>query len=652
MPSAETSNQAVNHAAAQVIQILAGVVKLQDGNPEHLWLAVQMGEIMSPVFATHAISATVVPLQWFVSVPVWENITADDPWIQQHPLKDKARAIFVSRPVPSTSATRVTKSVPGPGPSRPKPKLALKKKLAEGKADKGRGKEVVPPEDVQDVQGRGRTLAIEKRRRDSGSSEPLALLGALQSSFENATPPPATMLKKPKVAEVPLPPPADGLQEDVTSDMNAPEVVPHCDQCIKLSIICHQGYGAARAALKACTRCSRLKLECSCSKIDTAPMLKGQPRHTRSSSHHCPPTQDILMEGEAAAPHAPAYSLLPIATLSPNSHSPDPAQPSLSTTLDPPRESVVPSLQHSMEVYSEGDAMVNDLQVMTLEVMNDNVALLSKWLGLQDTANGVQAELVKLQARCREHSVHSPAEAQFTEYIESPVIWTSDQSLQSSPMKPAQTRRFPALSKPRTRRTTIGDAPDPLAYLQKPIRPMSCPFRPTPLIATQNADICALHNLCSNMEVVQNQVKVLQEESVTQDETLRQAQAQLARQQQATGVLQDTYNALHHCILGHNQPLSPPFPSPVYHANPPYSGNHSMMPVSMGQMQAMESLYFNLPTGASAMGGPSAGNIAGGSGWNGTGGPSAGRSHNQITSSSRTGAHAFGKSASGRGPQN
>ncbi|KAG1753245.1 hypothetical protein EDB19DRAFT_1902902 [Suillus lakei] len=47
-----------------------------------------------------------------------------------------------------------------------------------------------------------------------------------------------------------------------------------------------------------------------------------------------------------------------------------------------------------------------------------------------------------------------PAEAQFTEYVESPVIRTSDQSLQSSPTKPAQTRRFPALSEPRTRRTS------------------------------------------------------------------------------------------------------------------------------------------------------------------------------------------------------
>ncbi|KAG1738721.1 hypothetical protein EDB19DRAFT_1909123 [Suillus lakei] len=80
-------------------------------------------------------------------------------------------------------------------------------------------------------------------------------------------------------------------------------------------------------------------------------------------------------------------------------------------------------------------------------------------------------------SRCREHSVHSPAEAQFTEYVKSPVIRTSDQSLQSSPMKPAQPRHFPALSEPRTRWTTSGPARIPsetrLSYV------LSVPSNPT-----------------------------------------------------------------------------------------------------------------------------------------------------------------------------
>ncbi|KAG1726927.1 hypothetical protein EDB19DRAFT_1914422 [Suillus lakei] len=306
MPSAETSNKALSDTATQVIQILAGMVMLQDSNPQHLGLAVQVGEIMVgisvlapgdilissiplPVFATHSISATVVPLvllsaamemlehldntqQWFVSVLVWENISSDDPQIQQHSLKDKACTILVSRLVPSISTTGVAKSMPGPGPSKPKPKPALKKKLVEGKVDKGKG----------------RTLAIEKRRKDSGSSKPPAPPGDLQSSSGNSAPLLAIFSKKQKVAQDPVPPPADVPQEDITTDMDAPEVVPHCDQCIKLDMV--------------------------------PPGLHSKP-----------------------VPGAQG-------------------------------ESVVPSLQHSMEVDPEGDAIVNDLQAMTLEVKNDSAA--------------------------------------------------------------------------------------------------------------------------------------------------------------------------------------------------------------------------------------------------------------------------------------
>ncbi|KAG1724390.1 uncharacterized protein EDB91DRAFT_1255254 [Suillus paluster] len=394
MPSAETSNKAFIDAAAQVIQILAGAVTLQDSNPEHLRLAMQVGDILSHVFETYGISATVVPpvllsaamdmlehldrtRQCFVSAPMWKNITADDPQVQQHPLKDKARTLFVSRPVPSTSTAGVTKSTPAPGPSRPKPKPALKKKLAKGKVDKGKGKEVVPPpEDVEDVQGRGRTLAIEKRRRDSSSSRPPALPGDRESSSENSSPTAgATTLKKQKVAKVPLPSPAVGLQDDSGATMDAPELVPRCDQCIKLSFICRQGYGAAGAGLKACAWCSRLKLKCSRSKIETAPVPKA-----------AVPLQKIsLWKVMLQRPMHPYILCQPIATLSPDSRSSDPAKSSSPPTLDPPRESVVPSLQHSMEVDSEGDAMVNDLRAMTL-VMNDNAAPLSKRLSLQHAA--------------------------------------------------------------------------------------------------------------------------------------------------------------------------------------------------------------------------------------------------------------------------
>ncbi|KAG1724391.1 uncharacterized protein EDB91DRAFT_1255255 [Suillus paluster] len=131
-------------------------------------------------------------------------------------------------------------------------------------------------------------------------------------------------------------------------------------------------------------------------------------------------------------------------------------------------------------------------------------------------------------------------------------------------------------------------------------------------LAAQDADICALQDVRANMEAVQNQMKVMQQESVTRDETVRQAQAQLARQEQATAILQD-------CLQRS---------SPLCTQSKPYSGNHS----------------------ASAMGGPSVGNVTGGSGWNGAGGLSASRSHNQIAGSSRAGAQCLWQVGIGQGP--
>ncbi|KAG1718212.1 hypothetical protein EDB19DRAFT_1921109 [Suillus lakei] len=77
----------------------------------------------------------------------------------------------------------------------------------------------------------------------------------------------------------------------------------------------------------------------------------------------------------------------------------------------------------------------------------------------------------------------SSTEAYFMEYVESPVVRTS---VQSFPVISDETRSNPTLS--RALRASdppdiTGDAPDPLAYLRKPVRPMSCPFRPTPQAA-------------------------------------------------------------------------------------------------------------------------------------------------------------------------
>ncbi|KAG1722551.1 uncharacterized protein EDB91DRAFT_1256022 [Suillus paluster] len=530
MPSAETSNKAFIDAAAQVIQILAGVVTLQDSNPEHLRLAMQVGDILSHVFETHGISATVVPPVLLSAAMemlehldrTWQSFSASIERQGPHPLCIQAGAINIHRRGHKVDAST--------GPIKAKAQAGIEEEAGEG---------------------------------DSSSSRPPALPGDRESSYENSAPPPATTSKKQKVAKVPLPSPAIGLQEDSGATMDAPELVPRCDQCIKLSFICRQGYGATSAGLKACAQCSRLKLKCSRSKIETAPVPKGKPSWPRLNSRRHPPTEDILMEGDAAAPHAPIYSVLPIATLLPDSRSSDPAKSSSPPTLDPPRESVVPSLQHSMEVDSEGDAMVNDLRAMTMPPMVPGLNL----------------------SNCK---LSRPATADLLNVLNNRLA--------------AQDADIHALQDVRANMNALND-----------------------WLAAQDADILCTARCSGAIGPSKNKPPL----SFRTPTTL--------------------FTIVYSVKTSH---YLPPFSGPIYHANPQYSGNHSMMPVSMGQMQAMEGLYFNLPAGASTMGGPSVGNVAGGSGWNGAGGLSASRSHNQITGSSRTGAHAFGESALGRGPQN
>ncbi|KAG1853107.1 hypothetical protein F4604DRAFT_1933389 [Suillus subluteus] len=107
MPSSEVSNKALNDAAAEVVQILARAMKTK-GRTGQLSMAMEMANIMSPVFTTYGQSATKispvllsaamelkehcnpVSRQSFVSVPIWTNILMDDLRIKNHPLYVKA----------------------------------------------------------------------------------------------------------------------------------------------------------------------------------------------------------------------------------------------------------------------------------------------------------------------------------------------------------------------------------------------------------------------------------------------------------------------------------------------------------------------------------------------------------------------------------
>ncbi|KAG2087895.1 uncharacterized protein F5147DRAFT_658832 [Suillus discolor] len=156
-------------------------------------------------------------------------------------------------------------------------------------------------------------------------------------------------------------------------------------------------------------------------------------------------------------------------------------------------------------------------------------------------------------------------------------------------------------------------------------------------ITAQDAALLELQGLQAEVTELHSQVKTLREESATRDQHLQRAQHQLGQQERTTAVLQDAYNAIHQCLTGPPNSSSP-FTNSLYLANPMYGGGQSMVLVSMGQMQAMEGLYFNLPS--------LVGNISSGSM---LGGPSAGPSVSTIASSTHTRGDTKGGAPSGVG---
>ncbi|KAG2755625.1 hypothetical protein P692DRAFT_201860282 [Suillus brevipes Sb2] len=160
-------------------------------------------------------------------------------------------------------------------------------------------------------------------------------------------------------------------------------------------------------------------------------------------------------------------------------------------------------------------------------------------------------------------------------------------------------------------------------------------------ITSQDATLLKLQGLRAEVAALQDQVKRMREESTARDEQLCRAQDQLGQQERATALLQDAYNTIRQRLTGQPQPLSSPFTNTMYLTNPMYGGGQSMVPVNMGQMQAMEGMYFNLP---SSVGNISTGSMLGGP----SAGPSAGPSVSTIADSSRTGGDTTSGVASSR----
>ncbi|KAG1721473.1 uncharacterized protein EDB91DRAFT_1256498 [Suillus paluster] len=531
MSTAEFSNTAIGNATEQVMKIVQEAAKLKDGHPDHLKLAVEIGDLMSLVFKTHAMSVTTILLillsaamemlehldamqQPFASVPAWNRITTNNPQIQQHPLKEKARSIAVARP-------------------KPQPVAAAKASTAVASPAQAKGiqhRHIPPPR---------KPTRVQKRCKGSNTSSLPIEGGAPQHQIANTTETQTKTSKHPKVTTEAVSPVQNPLKEDVKADMDGSELVPPCASFVVKDMVPHVP------------------------NFELVVVAPGKNSNVLMPNPNLTMAEDMLVSendvGTATAAMLmplPATSVPPITTLEVET---PPAAPSASLRQDP-----------LMVTDDSGDGLTKVLQEMLLEVIQESANLSAMNATLRDSTASLRASVTKLQA---------------------------ENTASTTQLKTLEAR-----------------------------------------ITTQDAALLELQGLRAEVETLQDQVKTWKEKSATRQQHLRRVQDQLGQQELATSVLRDAYNAIWQHLMGQPGPLSSPLVNSLYLTNPMYGGGQSMVPISMGQMQAMEGLYFNLPS--------SVGNISSGSI---LGGPSTGPSVTTNAGSTHTGSDTMTRAASGVG---
>ncbi|KAG1829904.1 hypothetical protein F4604DRAFT_1947373 [Suillus subluteus] len=649
MPSSDVSNKALGHAAAEVAEILARALQWKKGRAGHLSMAMEMANIMSPVFAEHGQAATKISLvllsvamelmeHWdpvgrtsFVTMLVWKNIVMDDPCIMKHPLHAKARNFVIpaaqstlpstvplpsSEPVPCRSST-ATAGLPAPshGTSlkpKPTPKPVVRKKKVDLSlaSDGIESVEEEPAQDseVADVTGtshgkqKGKIVPSEELESDISMDELLTdvILKSDVKGKGKAVASPDDMVedcgcmqswrKRPRDANGSRPPVKQTIISSLPDDA-APQWRPWFNDSLQLpvaetaiiskkhksghrrstSIDQQEGtakHGISNAKDPALTEDitaksagPELELPCRLSVgKDTSTRQRSKWDHSLAAPvHGRQPKMKVIFSTEVlhtltiidmlvpdtdgagqAAP--PTLSVPPIATLSLVPPSMPPARNQIGTWPTEIRHSTV---AEEFEMDVSGDAVVKELQAMTLEVKETSASLIEKNEDLQASMNALKMEVAVLKG----------CNAAATELLDAIKV----------------------------------------------------------RLAAHDADIRTLDGMRTELTALQEDVKAVQAESRTQEEQLQAVEAKLASQSHTTAILQDTYEALQQHVVS-NVSIPPPFPQPMFIPIPSY------------------------------VCGPSVADSTGNSGLNSVAGSS-----NQATSSSEVG-QVFSESASGMGP--
>ncbi|KAG1855070.1 hypothetical protein C8R48DRAFT_776471 [Suillus tomentosus] len=336
MPNTEFSNTAMGDAAEQLMKIVQKAAKLRDGHPDHLKLAVEIGDLMSLVFKTHAAMEMLEHLdvvqQSFASAPVWARIRTDDPQIQQHPLKEKAHSITIARPAATAKTSTSISSAPVLVKVKPKPKPMLKKAVHESKELKGSG--------------------------------------APQHHLADSTAMQTKTSKWPKVTQESVLLKDNAPKDDITTDT----------ECTSFAVK-DMAPQAPNFELVAVAPGRNLNV------LMPKPTLVNKAEHDPAQAADMLVSDDDATAVTATALPSPATSVPPITTLSPEGEAPLPAAQS------------APSIQHpQMDMDDSHAGLTKVLEGMTLEVMQDSANLSARNATLQEIAGTLRTNIAQLTA--------------------------------------------------------------------------------------------------------------------------------------------------------------------------------------------------------------------------------------------------------------
>ncbi|KAG1857765.1 hypothetical protein F4604DRAFT_1931240 [Suillus subluteus] len=689
MPSSEDSNKALNDAAAEVVQILAQAMKTK-GRTGQLSMAMEMANIMSPVFTTYGQSATKISLVLlsaamelkehcdpvsrlsFVSVPIWTNIVMNDPRIQNHPLHVKARnyitlANQVSPLLLSSQLSALVGIVNGTAQSpvlpaaklKPKPKPVPKKKPAELSLEGDR---------IEVVDG---AQAVTK---DGAPTKVIPTIGELESQ-------PVVIRGKGKVREKITVLPADvdahagkdvaeGRRDSESQDVTVrrkgkgKEIVPleHVAEGL--------GHGRPQKRHRDASP-SRPPTKRNVASSRPPAADEAGPIHTPRVDESGPPTQPDTVRTHTGKRHKSV------------NHS--------STPMEEVEVGRTEHVQAKTKVLTEdiGTIRFHPLECRLSVAKDLESALCLELAPEQSTTIKVGSVLFRPADHAldddEDDSAAAPTDPPPTMSV--PAIATISPVPSSSPLpKSSQTLKRRVLPPPETQHSPVmsdtmdidlsgdavmkeleamtlkmGDSASPMEKnhgLQAVINSLKTELtelrtRHTTsmlLISNMNVRLAEQETSIQNLEVMRNELTALQQdvkdmqvESRSREEQLQTTEAKLAEQAHSTSVLQEAYESLRQCVMP-NVSIPPAFSNTMFLPVPSYSTPYSQG-FSVGQAQAMERLYTNITLGPSTAAGTSVAHATGSSGQNGV----AGSSTNQNAGSSHL-RRVFSESASGTGP--